>query len=95
MTSSQSKHSLATVKLSDITDIAQTIGYQSIVWLSVIYLIQIDNYDLLPQRGGKKKFSYRPLEGQFTFYSAPNFKALNPLSLWCSIILNNEIYTCW
>ena len=56
MTSSQSKHSLANVKLSDITDIAQTIGYQSIVWLSVIYLIEIENYELLHKEAEKGNF---------------------------------------
>ena len=49
---------------------AQSIGYQSIVWLSIliIYLIWIDSYELYEQGGGEKKFSDRPLDGEAIEY---------------------------
>jgi hypothetical protein len=38
-------------------------NYRLTINCLVIYLIEIDSYELLPQGGGEKEFSDRPLEG--------------------------------
>ncbi len=51
---------LSTIPKHNLSVTNKLFGY--LFWLT-IYLFEIDSYELLPQGGGEKKFSDRPLDG--------------------------------